>query len=52
MVQIGDASITHCLDCNVQFEEPQKVGDWIYCDNCEETLRLSVKLKSKPKEDE
>jgi len=52
MMQNGEQSITHCLNCKTQFVEPQKIGDWIYCDTCEETLRLSTKPKSKPKEDE
>ena len=39
----GDAEITHCDLCNAEFEEAQKFGDIIPCDNCGQTYQLNIK---------
>jgi len=52
MVKNGEQSITHCLGCGSQFISPQKVGDWLHCADCDETLKLSAKPSSEPKENE
>jgi len=45
MVGNGDQTITHCKICNSQFIEAQKIGDWIFCDDCDCEFKLSVKQK-------
>jgi len=41
--QNSDANITHCLLCQAQFEEVQKYGDIIECDNCEQKYQINIK---------
>jgi DNA-directed RNA polymerase subunit RPC12/RpoP len=41
--QNGDAGITHCILCKAQFEEIQKFGDIISCENCEQTYQINIK---------
>lgn len=40
----GDAQITHCILCKIQFEEPQKYGDIITCEGgCEQIYQINIK---------
>lgn len=41
--QNGDAILSHCPLCQAQFEESQKLGDIIECDNCETKYQLNIK---------
>ena len=44
----GDAVINQCLNCENEFEEKQKLGTWIKCDEedggCGFTFKLMAKV--------
>jgi len=43
MVQNGDTGITHCTLCKVQFDAPQKFGDIIECEGCNQKYLVNIK---------
>ena len=44
--QNGDKVVTECIFCAGQFEEPQKLNDWIHCDGenggCGNKYRITI----------
>lgn len=42
-IQNGDAGIKYCPLCKCQFEELQKYGDIVTCDNCEQEYIINIK---------
>lgn len=42
--QNGDTFLTHCILCNIQFEEVQKLGDIITCEGgCDQVYQINIK---------
>ena len=43
----GDAVIGECLNCDNQFEEKQKLGTWVHCDEEDGGCGFNFKLSAK-----
>ena len=43
----GDAVINTCLNCGNEFEENQKLGSWIHCDENDGGCGFVFKLSSR-----
>jgi len=49
----GQVGITHCPLCGIQFDEPQKFGDIVECeDGCQTRFNLIIKPKKETKEND